>query len=588
MSQDSEENSMNNIKVICRFRPLNEQEKLLTSEPFVKFFEDSQTLSMTSQDDQTGPQFFKFDHVFPSDSSQEDVYNISAKPIIESVLEGFNGTILAYGQTGSGKTYTMFGLNLEENKTFGIVPRLVETLFEKIEKAADHIEFNLKVGYFEIYLEKIKDLLNPSNDNLKVHESSTRGVYVSDLTEESIISDSEIYNLMKIGTENRKVGATNMNENSSRSHSIFLLTITQTNLIDFSAKTGKLYLVDLAGSEKVGKTGAKGKRLEEAKNINKSLSILGLVITALTDSKSSHVPYRDSKLTRVLQDSLGGNSKTTLIITCSPSAFNQHETISTLRFGIRAKAIKNKPKINREFTVTELKVLLAKAQEEIIAKNKTILSFQKNIEKHGINYSSSLNDLDQHEAVFNDFCSEIKSKELYNEALAELEELKIQLEKKTENAAKLVQENQNLVGEASQMKKEAEFFYSQIQDLQQKLTEANKEIIRVKEENTNLSSALSIMKAEFLNTSKKNALLEQQIVTKTIDFSEVRYQLSLKMSNTQISQLKNDLENEQKKNAELLKEIEKNDVTIRSLIVQSTQDNKLKLLEESYKAEKNK
>ena len=588
MSQDSEENSMNNIKVICRFRPLNEQEKLLTSEPFVKFFEDSQTLSMTSQDDQTGPQFFKFDHVFPSDSSQEDVYNISAKPIIESVLEGFNGTILAYGQTGSGKTYTIFGLNLEENKTFGIVPRLVETLFEKIEKAADHIEFNLKVGYFEIYLEKIKDLLNPSNDNLKVHESSTRGVYVSDLTEESIISDSEIYNLMKIGTENRKVGATNMNENSSRSHSIFLLTITQTNLIDFSAKTGKLYLVDLAGSEKVGKTGAKGKRLEEAKNINKSLSILGLVITALTDSKSSHVPYRDSKLTRVLQDSLGGNSKTTLIITCSPSAFNQHETISTLRFGIRAKAIKNKPKINREFTVTELKVLLAKAQEEIIAKNKTILSFQKNIEKHGINYSSSLNDLDQHEAVFNDFCSEIKSKELYNEALAELEELKIQLEKKTENAAKLVQENQNLVGEASQMKKEAEFFYSQIQDLQQKLTEANKEIIRVKEENTNLSSALSIMKAEFLNTSKKNALLEQQIVTKTIDFSEVRYQLSLKMSNTQISQLKNDLENEQKKNAELLKEIEKNDVTIRSLIVQSTQDNKLKLLEESYKAEKNK
>ena len=337
MSQDSEENSMNNIKVICRFRPLNEQEKLLTSEPFVKFFEDSQTLSMTSQDDQTGPQFFKFDHVFPSDSSQEDVYNISAKPIIESVLEGFNGTILAYGQTGSGKTYTIFGLNLEENKTFGIVPRLVETLFEKIEKAADHIEFNLKVGYFEIYLEKIKDLLNPSNDNLKVHESSTRGVYVSDLTEESIISDSEIYNLMKIGTENRKVGATNMNENSSRSHSIFLLTITQTNLIDFSAKTGKLYLVDLAGSEKVGKTGAKGKRLEEAKNINKSLSILGLVITALTDSKSSHVPYRDSKLTRVLQDSLGGNSKTTLIITCSPSAFNQHETISTLRFGIRAK-----------------------------------------------------------------------------------------------------------------------------------------------------------------------------------------------------------------------------------------------------------
>ena len=167
---------------------------------------------------------------------------------------------------------------------------------------------------------------------------------------------------MKAGNRNRETSATLMNEDSSRSHSIFMVTLTQTNLRDYSSKTGKLCLVDLAGSEKVSKSGAQGLRLDEAKNINQSLSTLGKVIYNLTDGVSNYIPYRDSKLTRILQDSLGGNSKTTLIITCSMSSANEAETLQTLRFGVRAKGMVNRPKVNRELTTAELKLLLAKAE----------------------------------------------------------------------------------------------------------------------------------------------------------------------------------------------------------------------------------
>ena len=168
-----------------------------------------------------------------------------------------------------------------------------------------------------------------------------------------------------------------MNSQSSRSHSIFIMTVTQRNNTDFSTKTGKLYLVDLAGSEKIGKTGAVGQTLNEAKGINKSLTSLGIVINTLTDGKSQHIPYRDSKLTRVLQESLGGNSKTCLIITCSPSIFNEAETISTLRFGKRAKEIKNKPKINKEVSLSEYKLLLDKMEKSLEDREKRILHLEK-------------------------------------------------------------------------------------------------------------------------------------------------------------------------------------------------------------------
>ena len=259
----------------------------------------------------------------------------------------------------------MMGADIDDEEQRGIIPRIVEQMFASILRSPGNIEYTVRVSYMEIYMEKIRDLLAPQNDNLPIHEEKSRGVYVKGLLEIYVSSVQEVYEVMRRGGAARATAATNMNQESSRSHSIFVITITQKNVETGSAKSGQLFLVDLAGSEKVGKTGASGQTLEEAKKINKSLSALGMVINSLTDGKSTHIPYRDSKLTRILQESLGGNSRTTLIINCSPSSYNDQETLGTLRFGVRAKAIKNKAKINAELSPLELKQLLKKAQNQV-------------------------------------------------------------------------------------------------------------------------------------------------------------------------------------------------------------------------------
>lgn len=296
---------------------------------------------------------------------QADVFDYSIRSTVDDILNGYNGTVFAYGQTGAGKSYTMMGSNIDDDESKGIIPRIVEQMFESIMTSPGNIEYTVRVSYMEIYMERIRDLLVPQNDNLPVHEEKSRGVYVKGLLEIYVSSVQEVYEVMRRGDAARAVAATNMNQESSRSHSIFVVTITQKNVETGSMKSGQLFLVDLAGSEKVGKTGASGQTLEEAKKINKSLSALGMVINALTDGRSTHVPYRDSKLTRILQESLGGNSRTTLIINCSPSSYNDAETVSTLRFGVRAKAIKNKAKVNAELSPAELKQLLRKAQTQV-------------------------------------------------------------------------------------------------------------------------------------------------------------------------------------------------------------------------------
>jgi kinesin family protein 5 len=241
---------------------------------------------------------------------------------------------------------------------------MVRTIFNRIDNSNENTEYTVKVSMVEIYMERIKDLLDPTKVNMQIKADKQRGIFIQDVTERYIASEEEVYEIMLIGNDNRAIASTKMNNESSRSHSLFLMTVTQTNLDDNSVKSGKLYLVDLAGSEKVGKTGASGQTLNEAKGINKSLSTLGKVIKALTEKKKSggFVPYRESKLTRMLSESLGGNAKTALIITCSPSTYNMAETISTLRFGTTARNIKNTPKINREFTVAEMKKLLARSE----------------------------------------------------------------------------------------------------------------------------------------------------------------------------------------------------------------------------------
>ncbi|KAF8495611.1 kinesin heavy chain [Gautieria morchelliformis] len=355
-----------NIKVVCRFRPVNAIEQREGGDIVVSFDDNLQSVKLRSAQLSQGPEKdgFTYDRVFPMGTKQHEVfdYGIKGSSRPTDVIDGYNGTVFAYGQTGSGKTFTMMGADIDSEDLKGIIPRITEQIFTSIVESEIHLEYVVKVSYMEIYLERIRDLLAPQNDNLQIHEEKSKGVYVKNLSDYYVGSAKEVYEIMRQGGQARMVTSTNMNAESSRSHSIFLITIQQRNTDTGAQKTGNLYLVDLAGSEKVGKTGASGQTLEEAKKINKSLSALGMVINALTDGKSTHIPYRDSKLTRILQESLGGNSRTTLIINCSPSSYNEAETLSTLRFGMRAKSIKNTARVNAELSPAELKGLLKKAQ----------------------------------------------------------------------------------------------------------------------------------------------------------------------------------------------------------------------------------
>lgn len=397
-----------NFKVVIRVRPPLERE-LHGDKPFQNVIavgdtERSITISenLSAKDASLfSSHSFTFDHVYGQDCNQRKVYDNTAKAVVDSSLQGYNATIFAYGQTGTGKTFTMEGKQgFKMNNERGIIPRAIEQIFHYISSHAvsPRMRFLVRASYLQIYNEVISDLLKPERTNLNIREDKKKGVFVEGLSEWVVRSPQEIYGLMQRGGAMRATGSHRMNVLSSRSHAVFIIICEQseTTYVDEkgvelspeefhklvksqgaaghglsklesnvkqSFKVGKLNLVDLAGSERVRLTGATGQRLEESKKINQSLSALGNVIAALTDPRGrQHIPYRDSKLTRILEDSLGGNCKTTMMAMCSPALEAFTESLSTLKFANRAKNIKNEARVNEDL---DQRSLLRKYEREL-------------------------------------------------------------------------------------------------------------------------------------------------------------------------------------------------------------------------------
>nr|XP_043893491.1 kinesin-like protein KIF1B isoform X14 [Solea senegalensis] len=359
------------VKVAVRVRPFNSREMSKDSKCIIQMQGNTTTI-LNPKAPKEPAKTFSFDysywsHTTPEDSSfasQNRVYNDIGKEMLQHAFEGYNVCIFAYGQTGAGKSYTMMGKQEEGQE--GIIPMLCEDLFEKIndDNNKEELSYSVEVSYMEIYCERVRDLLNPKNKgNLRVREHPLLGPYVEDLSKLAVTSYTDIADLMDAGNKARTVAATNMNETSSRSHAVFTIVFTQKkhdSETDLSTeKVSKISLVDLAGSERADSTGAKGTRLKEGANINKSLTTLGKVISALAEvdnctskskkkKKSDFIPYRDSVLTWLLRENLGGNSRTAMVAALSPADINYDETLSTLRYADRAKNIKCNAVINED------------------------------------------------------------------------------------------------------------------------------------------------------------------------------------------------------------------------------------------------
>ncbi|CAJ0928585.1 unnamed protein product, partial [Mesorhabditis belari] len=351
------------VKVVVRCRPLSHNEVAQGHQSIISMDTKRGVIELKNPKELNEPtKDFTFDAIYDGSSKQMELYDETFRDLVESVLNGFNGTIFAYGQTGTGKTYTMEGLEKADER--GVIHNSFEHIFNHIARSHDQ-QYLVRASYLEIYQEEIRDLLNKdSKTRLELKERPDVGVYVKDLSSFVTKSVEEIQHVMRVGNANRSVGRTDMNEHSSRSHAIFMITVECSEIgVDGEnhIRVGRLNLVDLAGSERQAKTGATGERFKEATKINLSLSALGNVISALVDGRSTHIPYRDSKLTRLLQDSLGGNSKTVMVACIGPASYNFEESLGTLRYANRAKNIKNKPKINED----PKDALLREFQEEI-------------------------------------------------------------------------------------------------------------------------------------------------------------------------------------------------------------------------------
>ncbi|XP_044750368.1 kinesin-like protein KIF14 [Coccinella septempunctata] len=361
---------LRNLSVAVRVRPMNSRELAYIGATSVVTVEKNNLHVQSSPTGNSGvclDHVFQYDHIFrPCDendsvySSQKEVFQVLGVPLLESAFKGYNACLFAYGQTGSGKSFSMMGrsdADIDSEEYSGIIPRFCRDLFDRINNLPDNCTATLDVSYFEIYNEKIHDLLLTSDSSnkiaLKVREHPTFGPYVEDLSVNSVKTYNELRNWLLIGNKNRATAATSMNEKSSRSHSIFTIELCLTDGSDDSlceggsSRRSRVSLVDLAGSERLNNSHNNEERIRQGVSINKSLMTLGKVISSLADlRRNQFVPYRDSVLTWLLRESLGGNSMTTMLATITPSNFHVDETLATLRYACQARSIVNRARIN--------------------------------------------------------------------------------------------------------------------------------------------------------------------------------------------------------------------------------------------------
>lgn len=555
-----------NIQVVVRCRPFNAMERKSNSHCVVECESSRKEVGVRTggMTDKAGRKTYTFDMVFGPSGKQIDVYRSVVCPILDEVIMGYNCTIFAYGQTGTGKTFTMEGerspneeYTWEEDPLAGIIPRTLHQIFEKLTES--NTEFSVKVSLLEIYNEELFDLLSPSPDvgeRLQIFDDprNKRGVIIRGLEEVTVHNKDEVYQILERGAARRTTASTLMNAYSSRSHSVFSVTIHMKEMtIDGEelVKIGKLNLVDLAGSENIGRSGAVDKRAREAGNINQSLLTLGRVITALVE-RTPHVPYRESKLTRILQDSLGGRTKTSIIATISPASINLEETLSTLEYAHRAKNIMNKPEVNQKLT----KRALIKEYTEEIERLKRDLSAAR--EKNGVYLSSENYEVMQGKLVSQeDQISELTEKisaleeelkmitDLFTDSKKEAEQYALDLQNKEQELA----DTQQNLNKAKQKLAEEEFVVSALEDAEKNLYNTASKLLSTVEVSTKDIFGLHAKLDRKRNVDQHNAVVQEtfaermsrvfEVLQESVDEQSMKYQGMLELYTTSIGDLLN-------------------------------------------------
>lgn len=573
MAEDTKKHKKTERVVVhCRVRPLNDEDlRNYGKETIIDTVDSTRgTITFKREFDR---KCFTFDSVYDGNSNQRDIYSKVGDPVVNSVLQGYNGTIFAYGQTGTGKTFTMIG---GPGESKGVIPRSMAQIFSHIQQTPTH-SFSVKIGFLQLYMEMLQDLLTPDeNKTIKIRENTDDGVYLTGVSWKNVNNVKQCMDWLNVGDRNRSTAFTSMNAHSSRSHAVYMVKIEKRvkytleqledmekkgDMADQSMTKSTLYLVDLAGSERVSKSRATGSRLDEAKNINLALLALGNCIQALSDKKAKYVPFRDSKLTRLLEDSLGGNSKTSLVVTIGPSSAHVQESLSALQFGQRAMKIENRP--------------------------------EKNIK---VDYRAMCSQLQTELDKFNDGNNMVSIEK--SQFIEEINNLKAQVEKLTTEKEQMEIELEEFRKGHNDLSKFEEVKKAEIQKLQfnfkmkleKKEAEHKKFLDQVDE--------VMVKNEEELKREKNNGVeLRNKVTYLTNELKGVKEELEQEKNDrqiraaqlvTEIDELKQKLQLEKGKNAEMQEEVKKFTLWKQekeALIVDLTEKNKLKVSQQSQELE---